>query len=340
VRRSKQGGFRWVTKEGKTSGSNDELKAVVNLNPESAAKLFVPKNLTLQKVVESMKTYELGSFDLDMEAQIKVKTVYSSVQSSNLVGVIPGADPKMKDEYILYVAHVDHFGKGAPVKGDSIYNGAHDNASGVSILLEIARTYRNFRPVPRSIMFAVVTGEENGLLGSDYFINNCPVKPESIIANLTMDMPFFFHPILDIVPYGAQHSSLGETVRDVSFKLGLKISPDPFPEQVVFIRSDHYSFIKKGIPALFIKSGFMTTPDDPIDRSKSDVAWRSTIYHTPQDDMSQAFDFNAAAMHVKVNFLVGLYTSYRSQRPTWNKDDFFGGKFGPKPDDVRIDRKK
>ncbi|MEJ0055328.1 MAG: M28 family peptidase [Bacteroidota bacterium] len=166
------------------------------------------------------------------------------------------------------------------------------------------------------------------------------MKVENIIANLTIDMPFFFHPILDIVPYGAQHSTLGPLVQSVAYELNLKVSPDPFPEQVVFIRSDHYSFIKKGIPSLFIKSGFMTTPDDPVDRSKSDVAWRSTIYHTPQDDMSQAFDFNAAATHVKVNFLVGLYASFRSGRPAWNVGDFFGGKFGPKPEDVKIDRTK
>ncbi|MEJ0055327.1 MAG: M28 family peptidase [Bacteroidota bacterium] len=174
VRRSKQGGFKWVNKEGKAMGGNDELKAVVNLNPESAAKLFASTGATLQKVLESLKNNEQGSFDLGMEAQIKIKTTHSSVQSSNLVGVLPGTHPQRKDEYIVYVAHVDHFGKGAPVKGDSIYNGAHDNASGVSILLEIARAYRNYRAIERSIMFVVVTGEENGLLGSDYFVNNCP----------------------------------------------------------------------------------------------------------------------------------------------------------------------
>jgi len=110
-------------------------------------------------------------------------------------------------------------------------------------------------------------------------------------------------------------------------ELGLKISPDPFPEQVVFIRSDHYSFIKKGIPALFIKSGFMTVPSDTVDRSKSDVGWRSTIYHTPQDDMNQPFDFTAATMHAKVNFLIGYYVANEAASPAWNKGDFFGQKF-------------
>jgi Zn-dependent M28 family amino/carboxypeptidase len=133
--------------------------------------------------------------------------------------------------------------------------------------------------------------------------------------------------VLDIVPYGADHSSLGIQTQKAADILGLKISPDPFPEQVVFIRSDHYSFIKKGIPALFIKSGFMTVASDTVNRAKSDVAWRNTIYHTPQDNMNQAFDFNAATMHVKVNFLIGYFAANEAEAPKWNKGDFFGQKF-------------
>ncbi|CAN5569116.1 M20/M25/M40 family metallo-hydrolase [soil metagenome] len=331
VRRSKQGSFKWINVDGKPANSNDELKAVAGFNPESAEKLFASSGKTLQSVYENAKANKPQSFQLNIEANIKVNTVHSFVQGSNLIGVLPGSDPKLKDEYIVYAAHLDHFGKGAPVKGDSIYNGAHDNASGVSILLGIAQAFMSHPVAPaRSIIFAVVTGEEYGLLGSDYFINNPTVKADNIVANLSIDMPFFFHPILDIVPYGAQHSSLSTQVEKAAATLNLKISPDPFPEQVVFIRSDHYSFIRKGIPSLFIKSGFMTVPEDQTDRSKTDVGWRSTIYHTPQDDMSQPFDFNAAAMHVKVNFLIGHYLGYDPNRPTWNKGDFFGGKFGTK----------
>ncbi|NOT73617.1 MAG: M28 family peptidase [Cyclobacteriaceae bacterium] len=338
VRRTKQGSFKWLNKEGKPANAADELKASVSFNPEFASRLFTGSGKTLETVLLNAKSDKPGSFSLNAEASIKVKTAHSFVQGSNLVGVLPGSDPKLKDEYIVYAAHLDHFGKGAPVKGDSIYNGAHDNASGVSILLGIAQAFRNYpKPPARSIIFAVVTGEEYGLLGSDYFINNPSIKPESIVANLAIDMPFFFHPVLDIVPYGAQHSSLSKQVEKAATYLNLKISPDPFPEQVVFVRSDHYSFIKKGIPALFIKSGFMTVPEDKVDRSKSDLAWRSTIYHTPQDDMSQAFDFNAAAMHVKVNFLIGHFINQETTRPSWNPNDFFGGKFGKKE---KIDLKK
>lgn len=330
VRRTKQGTFKWLNKEGQPNDAFPALKTVATFNPDKAEKLFAKSGKTFASAVESTKAGKAESFDLNIQATIKVNTQFTSVAGSNLVGIIEGSDPKLKDEYIVYTAHLDHFGIGAPVKGDSIYNGAHDNASGVAILLEIAQTFKNLPEAPkRSIVFTIVTGEEFGLLGSDYFASNSPLNGK-IVADLAIDMPFFFHPVLDIVPYGAQHSSLNQQVEKTAKILGLGISPDPFPEQVVFIRSDHFSFIKKGIPALFIKSGFKTVPSDTIDRSKSDVGWRSTIYHTPQDDMSQPFDFDAAATHVKVNYLIGYYVAQDSKSPDWNVGDFFGGKFGKK----------
>lgn len=329
VRRSKQGSFKWLDANNIAKDGFPELKGVATLNNEFAEKLFVNAGKKTEEIYSNAKAGKPQSFPLNISAKINVKTAYKFVQGSNLVGVIEGSDPKLKDEYVVYAAHLDHFGIGASVKNDSIYNGAHDNASGVSILLEIAHAFRSLPKAPkRSVIIAVVTGEEYGLLGSDYFATNPPIKEGKMVANLAIDMPFFFHPILDIVPYGAQHSSLSKQVEKATKILNLKVSPDPFPEQVVFVRSDHFSFIKKGIPALFIKSGFMTVPEDKIDRSKSDLAWRSTIYHTPQDDMSQPFDFQAAATHVKVNFLIGYFVANDSVAPTWNKGDFFGGKFG------------
>jgi Zn-dependent M28 family amino/carboxypeptidase len=328
VRRNVQGTFKWLDKDNHPNNAFEGLKAIVTLNSDHNAKLFKASGKDLTKVYNALKRGESQSFSLKVNAHLKVSTEISRVESSNLIGLIPGSDPKLKDEYIVYVAHLDHFGIGNPVKGDSIYNGAHDNASGVAIVLEIAKAFKALPVAPkRSIVIAIVTGEESGLLGSDYFVSN-PTVSGKIVANLALDMPFFFHPILDIVPYGVQHSSLSNQVEEATQILNLKISPDPFPEQVVFVRSDHFSFIKKGIPALFIKSGFMTASSDTVNRAKSDVAWRSTTYHTPHDDMRQAFDFNGAATHVKVNFLIGLLTANDPDRPQWNKGDFFGEKFG------------
>jgi Zn-dependent M28 family amino/carboxypeptidase len=328
LQRSKRGMYKWVKSDGIAANSYESLKAVATFNPQYADQLFANAPSTLPQVYDLAAEGKSKSFPLNISATINVRTATKNVEGSNLVGYIEGSDPKLKNEYIVYSAHLDHLGVGAPVKGDSIYNGAHDDASGNGILLEIARAYRSLKSAPkRSIVFAIVTGEEMGLLGSDYFINNMPFKNGRVVANLAIDMPFFFHPVLDIVPYGADHSSLGEETKRAAQDLGLKISPDPFPEQVVFIRSDHYSFIKKGIPALFIKSGFMTVSSDTIDRSKADVAWRSSTYHTPQDNMNQPFDFNAATMHVKVNFLIGYYAGNEPAAPVWNKGDFFGQKF-------------
>ena len=320
--------YKWQNKQGTAANSYEALKAVVAFNNAHADSLFVHAPVNLQQITALAAEGKSRSFPLNLSASIRVKTGTSTIQSSNVVGVIRGSDPKLKDECIVYTAHLDHLGIGRPVNNDSIYNGAHDDASGNAILLEIAKAYRSLQSAPkRSIVFAIVTGEERGLLGSDYFINNLPLKRGKVVANLAIDMPFFFHPVLDIVPYGADHSSLGSQTEQAAAMLGLKISPDPFPEQVVFIRSDHYSFIKKGIPALFIKSGFMTVPQDTVDRAKSDVGWRSTIYHRPKDDMNQPFDFKAATTHVKVNFLIGYLTSNQPAAPTWNKGDFFGQKF-------------
>lgn len=331
VRRSKQGTSRWADATGKAQNTFEQLKVIATFNPANAEKLFTSSGKKMDAIINSIKNNKPQSLPLNLEARMTVSSETSSIATSNLIGIIPGSDPVLKNEYVVYVAHVDHFGIGVPVKGDSIYNGAHDNASGTSIALEIARTYKRLKePTKRSIIIAIVTGEESGLLGSDFFASNPTIPQQSMVANFSMDMPFFFHPVLDIVPYGAQHSSLSKPLGEAAKYLNLGIGPDPFPEQVVFIRSDHYSFIKKGIPSLFIKSGFKTVDSDNVDRSEADVAWRRTTYHTPQDDMSQDFDFNGAATHVKVNFLTGYQVANDPQRPTWNKGDFFGGKFGPK----------
>ena len=166
-----------------------------------------------------------------------------------------------------------------------------------------------------------------GLIGSDYFANNPPVPENSLVANLALDMPFFFYPLNDIIPHGIQHSSLRGPVEATADYLKIKITPDPAPEEVVFTRSDHYSFIKKGIPALFIKGGIISG-DPTKDGAQLIADWRKTIYHKVNDEMDQPFDFNAAAMHVKTNFLIGYLVANDAKRPTWNNGDFFGSKFG------------
>jgi Zn-dependent M28 family amino/carboxypeptidase len=256
------------------------------------------------------------------------RTTHRQVESWNVVARLEGSDPELREEHLVYIGHVDHFGRGAAVNGDDIYNGAHDNASGVAIVLEIARGFAALpEPPRRSVLFLFPTAEEFGLLGSDYFARNPTVAKEGIVAALTLDMPFLFHPLLDIVPYGAQHSSLSSPVTRAAEHLGMAIGTDPIPEQVLFIRSDHYSFVRQGVPSLFIKSGFQTG-SPTLDGSAINAAYRRDVYHKPNDDLSQPFDWEAGASHARINFLTGYIAAQETARPAWNAGDFFGELFG------------
>lgn len=259
---------------------------------------------------------------------IATRSTHKDVESANVVAKLEGSDPTLKNEHVVYIAHVDHFGRGVAMNGDEIYNGAHDNASGVAIVMDVARAYAALPTRPRrSVLFLFVTAEERGLLGSDYFARHPTVPKDGIVADLALDMPFLFHPLLDIVPYGAQHSTLKAPVERAAKHLGIAIGTDPIPEQVLFIRSDHFSFVRQGVPSLFLKSGFQTG-DPAKDGSAINAGYRRDVYHKPNDDMSQAFDFEAGAAHARLNFLTGWLVAQDTARPAWNPGDFFGGVFG------------
>ena len=330
LKRNRGGINRWINSAGKVSNYFPELQVTGSVYQELAQQFFEGSNTTLINAYNQLKTGKPASMVLPVILNMQVSSQYTTLKTNNIVGILPGSDPVLKNEYVIYAAHIDHLGITAPVNGDSINNGAHDNASGSAILLETARAYTNLPKAPkRSVIFLSCTGEEMGLIGSDYFANNPTVPENSLVANLALDMPFFFYPLNDIIPHGIQHSSLRGPVEATANYLNIKITPDPAPEEVVFTRSDHYSFIKKGIPALFIKGGIISG-DPNVDGAKLIADWRKTIYHKVDDEMDQPFDFNAAAMHVKTNFLIGYLVANDPQRPTWNKGDFFGGKFGPR----------
>jgi hypothetical protein len=326
--RAQQGVFKWLDKQGQPQRTYPQLLGVATASDSTAAALFAGAKRTLAEAVLQANQNIPQAFPLPCSLRIRTQTSFMEVAGYNIVAVLPGTDPVLKNEYVVHSAHLDHLGIGRSQQGDSIHNGAHDNASGVAILLETARLYTTLpQPMRRSVLFTVVTGEEMGLLGSDYFASNPTVPGDKIVADLNLDMPFFFHPLLDIVPYGADHSSLAQEVAVAAKALDLQIAPDPIPEQVVFIRSDHFSFVRHGIPALFIKSGFQTG-NPQLDGKKVNLDWRAKIYHSPKDDMNQPFDFAAAAKHVQLQFLIGYLVNKADHRPTWNKGDFFGTKFG------------
>jgi Zn-dependent M28 family amino/carboxypeptidase len=238
-----------------------------------------------------------------------------------------GSDPLLKNEYVVFTAHADHLGIGEAVNGDTIYNGAADNASGTAALLEIARAFAQARHRPkRSILFVSVAGEEEGLLGSDYFARNPTVPVSQIVANINIDGVSLLYESKDIVALGSDHSSLIQQVDDVAKHLHFEVSPDPMPEEIIFIRSDQFSFVKQGIPALYIYEGFKTV-DPSLDAKKILSTWLATIYHAPQDDMKQPLNFQAARLCTQVLLAVGYEVAMTPHRPTWNLGDSFGQRF-------------
>jgi len=325
--RAKRGAFAWLDDAGVPNRGSEQLLGSASLNHEAVDALFQGSHTPVADAIAAAQANTPQAFDLYTRVSIRTVTRHEDVDSWNVIARLEGSDPVLRDEYVTYVAHVDHFGVGVEVDGDAIYNGAHDNASGVSIVLEIAKAFTSLPTAPRrSVLFLVVTAEEWGLLGSDYFAENPTVPQSSIVANFSLDMPFLFHPLLDIVPYGDAHSSMGRSVAQAAGHMGLGIGPDPIPEQVLFIRSDHFSFIRRGIPALFIKSGFET--GDERDGGAINTAFRQERYHTPFDEIDQGFDWNAGADHARVNFLTGYIIAQDDERPTWNEGDFFGELFG------------
>ena len=323
--------FRWLDQHGLPNDATPELRGVSFLSLGATQQLLEGSRYTADQVFKMAKAGTLKSFGLPLTIKIETATDWVDVQSHNVVAKIEGSDPTLKDEYLVYTAHLDHLGIGDPVNGDSIYNGALDNASGAAILLEVARAFTELKPAPRrSILFLSGTGEEAGLLGSDYFAHNPTVPHDSLVADVDIDTDFMLWPLQDVVAFGAEHSSLNAVVQQAAGKLHVVSSPDPAPEQALFIRGDNYSFVKQGIPAVAISPGVKS--DNPaINPMAIAGQWLQTRYHQPSDDMEQpGLNFDEAVNFARLVFLVGQAIADGDQRPHWNHGDFFAGQYGLK----------
>ena len=266
-------------------------------------------------------------FNLPMDIQLESKSTHKSTSSHNVAVILEGSDPSLKSEYVVYSAHSDHIGFARTVKKEKINNGVMDNATGTSVLMETARLFSKLDPRPkRSIVFLAVRGEEKGLLGSDYYAQNPTVPPSSIVANVNLDMPILTYEFADVIAFGADRSDMKNSVTKAAEKIGLELSPVPIPDQALFTRSDHYSFVKKGIPAVFLVPSFKLV-DPEVNGSKQFSHFLKTNYHKPGDDFSQAFNWKAATKFAEVNYHIGLTLANHAQRSTWNEADFFGDNF-------------
>ncbi|HUD72419.1 MAG TPA: M28 family peptidase, partial [Dongiaceae bacterium] len=267
-------------------------------------------------------------FDLPVTARLRVTSRHAAFESVNILALLPGSDARLAAEAVVVTAHLDHLGLCPPVDGDPVCHGAYDNASGVATLLEIARVLAGRSPAPRrSILFAVVTGEEKGLLGSDYLAHH-PIRDLEVVADVNIDgAPGILYPIADVVALGVEHSTLRGPVEAAARAAGYLLSPDPMPEESFFVRSDQYSFVRRGIPSVCLTDGGKSTVPgvDGLARSR---AWLTTLYHTPKDSIDQPFDFASAAKGAGLNLDLVERVAAADARPAWNPGDFFGTRFG------------
>ncbi len=296
----------------------------ITMNPAHADKLFAKSGHTFAELLSIADAGQpLPRFTLPLRVKATVHAQTAEVESQNVAAVRRGSDPKLRDEYVVLSAHLDHLGIGEPINGDRIYNGAMDNASGVAALLEIATQLHDAPPdstrTARSIMFVAVTGEEKGLLGSKYFAAHPPVPISHIVANVNTDMFLPLFPLKTLMVLGLDESDLGQDIRAVARDLSLGVQADPEPNRNRFIRSDQYSFIKAGVPALAMKVGYEeNTPEAAIARK-----WVAERYHAPSDDLDQPIDLSAADGYVDVVKRLAVRIANRPDRPKWNDTSFF-----------------
>ena len=242
------------------------------------------------------------------------------MESQNVAGIRPGTDPVLKNEYVVLTAHLDHIGVGEPINGDRIYNGAMDDASGVAALLDIAAALDQSRTrTRRSILFLAVTGEEKGLLGSRYFAARPTVDAKRMVADLNMDMFLPLYPFHIATVYGLNESDLGDLARRAGQSLDVVMQDDPEPQRNVFIRSDQYSFIRRGVPSLMLAFGYQKgSKEETIAKE-----WLKNRYHAPSDDLEQPIDRVAAGRYVRLMRTLAEAVANDPARPQWKPESFF-----------------
>jgi hypothetical protein len=321
-------GMTWINLSGQAANYFPELQGGALVNEPPAEDLFSRAPISYEDALDAADAGTPLSTPLGIEVTLARKTDHETIASPNVVGVLRGSDPELADEYVIYTAHLDHLGTGVAINGDLIYNGMYDNAMGSSILIETARAFAAMpEPPKRSILFIALTGEERGLVGSEYFAQYPTVPSDAIVANVNLDMPLLLFPLSDVIAFGAEHSSLEGVIEEAVADEDLALTPDPMPEEVLFIRSDQYSFVKQGVPSVFLVPGF-TAADPDIEGEKLWREFLQTHYHQPSDDLSRPVDWPSAVRFARANVRIGYAVAEDERRPTWNEGDFFGDRFG------------
>lgn len=325
-------GYPWQVVSNSWGGERFELKSETHnhtqfngwITQEYATELFATQKLDLKKVLASAEDVKFKPVVFkNATMDIKLEASYSSLSIKNVGAILEGSDSKLKYEFVVFTAHHDHLGIGTPIMGDSIYNGALDNASGIASMLQLAKAYSQIQPdLKRSLLFLAVAGEEKGLLGSKYYAENPTIEPKNISANINIDGINVYGKTKDAVYVGLGRSTIDSYLLKNAEKLGRTIKPDQKPEQGFYYRSDHFSFAKVGVPAMYLGEGveFIDKPADYLDKVEALTRER---YHTVFDEMDSTWDLSGAILDLKLIYGTALDIINAPTRMEWNKGDEF-----------------
>ena len=330
VRRAGRPLIDWIDSSGNAGSAPPGMKLSLSLSEEMAARLFegAPRSLaSVRSDARDDGNAGPRGFALQPTLSLEAENKWEDFTSPEVVGLLKGSDPSLAAQHIVLMGHLDHLGVRPDAKPgeDAIYNGALDNAAGVATMLEAARLFaaQPVRP-KRSVLFIANTGEERGLLGADYYASHPTVPASSIVGLVDLDMPLLLYPFTDVTAFGADHSTVGAMVAEAGASMGISVSPDPMPEEAIFTRSDHYQFVRRGVPAVLLMTGH-ANGGKAIWNS-----WLGTIYHSPKDDLTQKIDWDAGARYAQLNYRIARAMADAPARPMWLAGDYFGDLFDPK----------
>ncbi|GAA0657448.1 hypothetical protein FHT00_002273 [Sphingomonas insulae] len=316
----------WATPDGVGTSPAATTPVLATISQAGAAKLFAGSATPWARIVAQSKADNARYTAMPLAGTLTAttRTSFAPALSSNVVGIVPGSDPVVGKQVVILSAHLDHIGVSPERPGDApdrdrINNGALDNAIGIASLIEEAKRFTaSGRPPKRTVMFLAVTGEEKGLVGSSWFVDHPTVPIDTIVADVNLDMPVLLYRFEDMIAFGAQRSTLGPIVTKAVNAVGVGLSPDPMPEQGFFTRSDHFNFVRKGIPAVFLWPGIKGAGRAPFED------FLANRYHRPGDDLTQPILWDQGVRFVATNYAIAREIADGAARPVWNKGDYFG----------------
>ncbi|WP_396206394.1 M28 family metallopeptidase [Gemmatimonas sp.] len=333
IHETEAAGYPFSVVQGKTAEQFDLVAPDKNMSRaavegwitlDQAKSLFAMAGQNFDALKAKAATPAFAPVPLGVTASVTLKNTLREVASRNMVAKLEGSDPALKDEVVVYSAHWDHFGVGVPVKGDSIYNGAADNATGTAGLLVLAQAFKTMKTSPkRSIIFLAVTAEEQGLLGAAYYAM-VPLYPlEKTVANINMDMLSLWGPTRDLTVIGLGNSELDDYAQAIATAQHRVLTPDAEPEKGFYYRSDHFNFAKKGVPAFYAEAGVdVVGKPAGYGRQKRDE-YTANDYHAPQDEIKPGWDLTGAVQDLELFLSMGYRVGNAAKFPEWRVGNEF-----------------